>query len=186
MMKKKDVYNIPNFFTFLRFILIVIMWFIFFFQQRRIIGILLAFALMTDFLDGFLARKLKQETKFGARFDSLADNLTAISVIIWAAFLLPEMFNEHQIMICVVLGLVILAWLFAAIKYKRNPEFHLISNKVSNFTVGIFIVHAFIFDYNKTLLYFSAAVYGCMAIEEILITFTHEDIDENIKSIFKT
>lgn len=37
-------------------------------------------ALLTDILDGFIARKLKSVTEFGAKFDALADNFIVICV----------------------------------------------------------------------------------------------------------
>jgi len=184
-MEKEKIYNIPNSFTFARIVLIIILWFLFFKEQKVIMGILIAFAFITDFFDGFLARRLKQETKLGAKFDSIADNLLSISILIWAIFLFPNVFIENMIIIPITVGLAILSWLIATIKFRRNPEYHLISNKIAVVVVGTFVVHSFIFEYSKIFLYISAVIIIYMAIEEIAITLTHKEINEDMKSIWQ-
>lgn len=182
---KEKIYNFPNALTLLRMILVGVMWLFFFQHQNVIIGVVLAISLFTDFLDGFLARKLRQETKFGAKFDSLADNIQGISIIIWTPFLLKEMFFNNLAIISVAMSIAVASWLFAAIKFKRNPEFHLISNKIAMCVIGLFIVHALIFTYNQIFLYVAVVVGIATSAEEILITSTHEEIDENIKTFFQ-
>jgi len=73
--------NVPNFFTFLRVILTVVLL-IMYALGFSILVLLYIFiiAALTDFLDGFTARWLKQETLFGARFDILADRF------LWVVF----------------------------------------------------------------------------------------------------
>jgi uncharacterized membrane protein (UPF0127 family)/phosphatidylserine synthase len=53
-------------------------------------------ALLTDILDGYYARKLKQKTKFGAKFDVLADNFVMICVLIGLYFLKREIIVEFS------------------------------------------------------------------------------------------
>jgi phosphatidylglycerophosphate synthase len=184
-MKSEKINTIPNFLTLSRIIILIIMWFFFFKEQKTTIGILLIIALSTDFLDGFLARKLNQETKFGAKFDSIADNILGLSIIIWIPFLLKEMFFNNITIISITIGLTIISWLIATIKFKRNPQFHLISNKISVIIGGTFIIHSLIFNYNKILLYLTLLTFIYVAIEELIITIKNKDINENIKSVFQ-
>ena len=37
---------------------------------------------VSDFLDGFIARKMKQQSPFGARLDSVADTIFAVAIAI--------------------------------------------------------------------------------------------------------
>jgi len=186
-MNKKELYTVPNLFTSLRVIILIIMWVLFFQRSARIIiGILFGVSWLTDFFDGYFARKLKQETKFGAKFDSIADNATILSIMIWLPFLLPDMIKENLVILIVSVSLVILSWIIATIKFKRNPAFHLISNKAGMVVVGLFIVHALVFEYSKVFLYIASILFIFMALEEIAITLTHDDINENIKSFFSS
>lgn len=77
---EEKLFNVPNTLTFIRAVISVsltvfyILGFdIFFLLSLFIVGAI------TDFLDGFLARRLKQETIFGARFDIAADRLLWIT-----------------------------------------------------------------------------------------------------------
>ena len=51
------------------------------FLYNWIAVILYALACITDFLDGYLARRLRVESKFGQFFDPIADKILVISVI---------------------------------------------------------------------------------------------------------
>lgn len=76
--------NIPNILTTLRIILIpvlVLIYYMPFVQASLVTGIIFAIACFTDWLDGYLARKLEQTSPFGAFLDPVADKLiVAISL----------------------------------------------------------------------------------------------------------
>lgn len=85
--------NIPNLLTLLRVSLIPIMVIIFYmpFKFHYILAaVIFTFASLTDWLDGFLARRLGQETSFGAFCDPLADKL----IVIIALMLLISKYNS--------------------------------------------------------------------------------------------
>ena len=70
-----EVVNVPNLLSFLRILLVpVFLWFLL--EEFFLAAIaVLAVAGLTDFLDGFLARKLNQTTKLGKMLDPVADRL---------------------------------------------------------------------------------------------------------------
>ena len=70
--------NIPNLFTLFRIALIPIIVIAFYFPipgSDLLAAILFALGALTDWLDGFLARRLKQTSEFGAFLDPVADKL---------------------------------------------------------------------------------------------------------------
>ena len=88
--------NIPNILTSLRIILVPVLVLVFYlpFEGRHLVtaGIFF-FAAVTDWFDGFLARKLNQTTPFGAFFDPVADKI----MVATALCLLVEDFDAFWI-----------------------------------------------------------------------------------------
>jgi cardiolipin synthase len=78
----KIFFNIPNILTFTR-ILLIIPFSISLLSENYIKACkILIFSGITDFLDGFFARILHQQTKLGAILDPIADKLTLISIMV--------------------------------------------------------------------------------------------------------
>jgi cardiolipin synthase len=77
-----EVVNVPNLLSFLRILLVpVFLWLLL--DQLFLAAIaVLAFAGLTDFLDGFLARKLNQTTKLGKMLDPVADRLYIFATLL--------------------------------------------------------------------------------------------------------
>jgi CDP-diacylglycerol--glycerol-3-phosphate 3-phosphatidyltransferase len=77
--------NFPNIVSFIRIILIpfmVIIYFLPFAGAHSFASTIFLIACLTDWLDGFLARKLGQATAFGAFLDPVADKILVASAII--------------------------------------------------------------------------------------------------------
>jgi cardiolipin synthase len=79
---KGEVLNIPNFLSFLRIALVpVFLWLLL--EEMFVSAItVLAIAGLTDFLDGYLARKLNQTTKLGKMLDPVADRLYIFATLL--------------------------------------------------------------------------------------------------------
>jgi len=77
-----EIINIPNLLSFLRLALVpVFVWMLL--QQMFVAAIvILAISGMTDFLDGYLARKLNQITKLGKVLDPVADRLYIFATLL--------------------------------------------------------------------------------------------------------
>jgi cardiolipin synthase (CMP-forming) len=79
---KGEVLNIPNVLSFLRIALVpVFLWLLL--EEMFVSAItVLAIAGLTDFLDGYLARKLNQTTKLGKMLDPVADRLYIFATLL--------------------------------------------------------------------------------------------------------
>jgi len=87
--------NLPNLVTLLRILLIPLIVGIFYFPDGWLsyegkniaaTGVFI-FAAITDWLDGYLARKLNQMSAFGAFFDPVADKLVVVGALIVLLYL---------------------------------------------------------------------------------------------------
>jgi CDP-diacylglycerol--glycerol-3-phosphate 3-phosphatidyltransferase len=83
--------NLPNALTWFRIVAIPLVVFVFFWPElvghpapwaRPASGLLFALAGITDYLDGYLARRLKQTSNFGAFLDPVADKLMVSTALV--------------------------------------------------------------------------------------------------------
>ena len=81
------MHNIPNYITFLRILLIPV--YLYYFIQGNIEAAALFFAIsaVTDFFDGFIARKFNLKSEFGKLLDPIADKLTIVSILLVLIYL---------------------------------------------------------------------------------------------------
>ena len=74
--------KLPNVLTLLRVILIPVFVYLIHFEYFFAAGVLFIFASLTDYLDGYLARKYKVITDFGKLMDPLADKILVMAALI--------------------------------------------------------------------------------------------------------
>ena len=80
---RERICNVPNLVTALRLGAIpVFCWLLFGAQNRTAAGILLGALGASDWVDGYLARRLGQTTKFGAVFDPVTDRFMFFAAVI--------------------------------------------------------------------------------------------------------
>lgn len=81
MTKKENIYNLPNFITLARIFFIIPVVYLLLRDLSIPAGIIFFAFLAFDMLDGFLARSLNMITKFGAKFDYIADIIFGGTII---------------------------------------------------------------------------------------------------------
>ncbi len=100
--------NLPNLLTWLRILLIPLFVGIFYFEKSWVSGpnqnlvatIIFTAAAVTDWLDGWLARKLNQTSAFGAFLDPVADKLMVAAALI----ILVQLERVDAIIALIIIG----------------------------------------------------------------------------------
>mgnify|MGYP001468586572 FL=1 len=82
LFKYEDFFLIPNLITYLRFLLIAPLIITFNLDMKNYFYAILFISLLSDFLDGFAARKLNQHSELGKTLDPIADGITLFAFII--------------------------------------------------------------------------------------------------------
>ena len=119
------MWNIPTLLTFSRVLLVPV--FIYFLSKKTFEGCIVALILfliasLTDMLDGWSARKLNQESEFGAFIDPLADKCLVISAIT-AIIALDPQFEIFDIwMIFIIIGRDILLTYMRMLAIKKGKQ----------------------------------------------------------------
>ena len=91
---------------------------------------------LTDVLDGFIARKFKVTSEFGAKLDSIADLMFYSVMLILLIPVLWERLNRSiwfAVLIALVLRLT--AYILSAVKYKEFASSHTVLNKITGLCV---------------------------------------------------
>ncbi len=175
--------NIPNILTIFRLILIPV-FIIFFFSRNpnnlsySIIIFLLAG--LTDFLDGYLARKYKLITKLGAVLDPLADKLMLITVL---TCLVIKMYIPIWVLIIIAAKEIFMIFCGIFLYKKGSIIPSNIFGKASTifFYISIFIL-AFNEDIGLYLLYVSVASAIIAFINYSIIYTKNKKKDDNNSS----
>ena len=100
--------NVPNLLTWLRIVLIPLFVGVFYFEkswvsapnQNLVATIIFTAAAITDWLDGWLARRLNQTSAFGAFLDPVADKLMVAAALIT----LVQLGRVHAIIALIIIG----------------------------------------------------------------------------------
>ena len=100
--------NLPNLLTWLRIVLIPLFVGIFYFEkswvsipnQNLVATVIFTAAAITDWLDGWLARKLNQTSAFGAFLDPVADKLMVAAALI----ILVQLARVDAIIALIIIG----------------------------------------------------------------------------------
>ena len=101
-------FNIPNLLTWLRILLIPLFVGIFYFEkswvslpnQNLVATVIFTLAAVTDWFDGWLARKLNQTSAFGAFLDPVADKLMVAAALI----VLLQLGRVDAIVVLIIIG----------------------------------------------------------------------------------
>lgn len=111
----RNVFNVPNSISFVRLALIpLFVWLVIVPEEYGWAGVLLGVIGATDWVDGFLARKLNQVTELGKFLDPLADRIAVVVAVIVGLFteVLPAWFAIALIAREILIGIgAIYGWL---------------------------------------------------------------------------
>jgi CDP-diacylglycerol--glycerol-3-phosphate 3-phosphatidyltransferase len=143
---------------------------------------LFVFALFTDVVDGYLARKLHQESEFGARLDSWGDFSLYISTPLCAWWLWPEIVHRESSYIIAVLAGFTVPIMIGFAKYRRLTSYHTWGAKLSAVLMGAGTILLFAGG-PSWLFRFSTVVLVITQIEEISITLVSPVWRSNVPSL---
>ena len=130
--------------------------------------ILLALALVTDALDGFLARRLKAESELGRKLDSWGDYavVTAVAYGLW--MLWPDMVHREAAWLITGFTACFAIVIYGLVRWRRILAYHTLASKV--FAVMMPVALALLLvDWSPVPFHLVVVVQGVAAAEELAI-----------------
>ena len=151
--------------------------------QAELFLLLLAVSLVSDVLDGYVARKLQQTSELGARLDSWGDILTYGAMISALYLIWPPIFSAQAGFLLAAMLSFILPLLLALSRFGSYPSYHTIGAKVTAILMAPAYYLLILWD---TELFFRAVILlrVLVAVEEIAITFALKRPKSNVDSVF--
>jgi phosphatidylglycerophosphate synthase len=167
-----------------RIFLLTVLWVPALLGSGRLVGIGLMVAGLTDFLDGYLARRLGQTTAAGARLDSIADILLLVSAVVWIELLHPEIARENMVLIAATFAVYAASLAVGAVKFHRLGNLHLYSSKVAGGFLYTFALVTLVAGvYEPVLLMLAAAAFILSSAETLVGQLMSELPDERVGSV---
>ena len=132
--------TIPNFFSYLRIASVPFLFYIAWKGYPNLFLIVLAIALSTDAIDGYLARKLNQITTLGTTLDSVGDTAMYLTIPPCAWLLWPELIKQDYIYIVIAISAFIIPMIGGFIKFGRMPSYHTWLAKITTILLSITVL----------------------------------------------
>ena len=150
-MQRNTIYTIPNFLSLYRLLMFPFILYLGISRQESLFAIFLTINLITDVLDGLIARCFNMQTEIGARLDSIADIGCYIAAVAGIFFFKAEDISQHLVSFCIFIFFIFLPDIFCLFKFRRLPSFHLYSWKIGGYMQGAFFIVLFIFGFYPLL-----------------------------------
>lgn len=183
-MQNKQLFTIPNLLSFYRLLVFPFVLFLALTQREQLFVIFLVISLVTDVLDGLIARVFKMETDFGARLDSIADIGTYILAFTGILLFKLADFKPHLPSLLTFIGLFISTQVFSLIKFGRFSSLHLYSWKIGGYIQGLFIIVLFTLGFN-TLFYYLMITWAILAaLEHLAIQAILPEMRSNARGLY--
>jgi len=183
-MKNKIPLNIPNILSLYRLASFPFLLYLIFNDYEFLFVILFIVNLITDILDGWIARRFNMQTAIGSKLDSIADIGSFILAFIGFYIFKPTDFMPHMISFNIFMGLFVISNFLSLVKFRQTPSLHLYSWKIGGYIQGLFFFVLFVFGFNPYFYYFMIA-WGIIAFtEHIIIQLMLKKMRVNAKGLY--
>lgn len=147
------------------------------------LAVLAAVLVLTEWLDGLLARRLGLETSTGARLDTIADAVFYSSMLVGLICLVPERVGGEWFWIALAIGSYGSSWLVSRMKFGRLPSYHTWMAKAAWVFVlpGILLLAL---GWDQLLFRFSMVFVTLANLEAIAITSRLSSVRVDVPSIW--
>lgn len=176
--------NIPNILSAYRLLTFPLLLWLIWKGERNLFIVLLSINLITDILDGLIARTFKLSTEFGAKLDSLADITTHIAAFTAFFVLERDFVMSHLWAFVSIFALWMIPQIVCLLRFRHNPHLHLYSNKIAGYFQGIFIFTYFNWGNSDLYFYTMWTVTILAFLEELVVVAAIPALRSNVKGIY--
>jgi CDP-diacylglycerol--glycerol-3-phosphate 3-phosphatidyltransferase len=141
-------------------------------------------ALLSDIVDGYLARRLGLTSVLGAMLDSIGDLLLFLVSVVGIWCFHPDLLLQHRVAGLLLVTLWVGEPLVAIARYGRVSSFHTYASKVAAYLLGIMIGVLFVWGPSTPLLYTAVAAGVVASVEELVLIGLLPSWRANVRGLY--
>ncbi|MGV8139398.1 MAG: CDP-alcohol phosphatidyltransferase family protein [Mangrovibacterium sp.] len=184
IVKGESVLNVPNLISLYRLLAFPVILFLALTGREQGFVVLLCISLISDVLDGNIARYFKLQTNFGAALDNLADICTYAMALLGLFLFKWTEIEPHAWILYLFLTVFMLSYLVSFYRFGKIPGLHLYSAVSAGYIQSIFFFVLFVFGFYSWM-YYLAVGWGVIAyIEKIFVLLRLDDIKIGVKGLY--
>lgn len=176
--------HIPNVISCARIIATPVLVYLAFSEREDAYTWLLLAALVSDIVDGLIARSLSITSRLGSRLDTMADTLLWVAAVagIWKFH--PELVTDYWILVVLVLLMWVAHHAAELLRYGKLASFHTYSMRASAYALGIFLVSMFLWGIQPWLLYVASFLSILAGIEQLFLVVLLPEWTPNVRGLY--
>jgi cardiolipin synthase (CMP-forming) len=139
------------------------------FHHRQLFTWLLLACLLSDILDGFIARLFNLRSRLGATLDSTADMIVLLLSAAGLFVFQRDFLLAHGATLLALVALYVAEVVAALWRYGRISSFHTILIRVAAYVQGVFLISLFLWGYNAWIFRLMVTFSAAALIEELVM-----------------
>jgi CDP-diacylglycerol--glycerol-3-phosphate 3-phosphatidyltransferase len=183
-MKRNEFWTIPNMITSYRLLMFPVILYFIISDKEKLFAIFIVINIVTDWLDGKIAKWFKMETEIGAKLDSFADNFTYLLAFIGVFVFKMEDIRPRLVSFIIYIGMLVLPVIVSLVKFRKFPSFHLYMSKIGGYIQAFFFICWFTCCFCASLYYFMITWLILSAIESLAIQMIIPEMRSNVKGLY--
>jgi len=184
IVRGENILNVPNFISLYRLLVFPLIFFMALTGRENWFVVLLCISLVSDVLDGNIARFFKLQTNFGAALDNLADICTYAMALLGLFLFKWTEIEPHAWILYLFLIVFVLSYIISFYRFGKIPGLHLYSAVSAGYIQSLFFFVLFVFGF-YTWMYYLAVGWGVVAyIEKIFVLLRLNDIRIGVKGLY--
>ncbi len=176
--------NIPNAISLARLLATPILLATVLYRRQEFFKWLLLACLLSDILDGLIARLFRLRSRLGASLDSAADMLILLISVAGVFKFQTEFLAAHYGEILMALGLYAAQAVAAIFRYGKISSFHTILARIAAYAQGIFVMSLFLWGYRGWLFHPAIALAVLASVEELLLLYLLPEWRRDVRGLY--
>lgn len=177
-------WTIPNILSLYRICIFPFILYLIVCKNEQLFAVFITISMVTDILDGLIARVFKMQTQIGTKLDSWADIGTYFLAFLAIYIFKWNELKPYTVSIVIFLTAYLLSYSIMLVKFREVIGLHTYLFKITGYVQGAFIVTLFVYIFYLPLFYLAICIGVLACIEEMIIVLVISKPVSNAKGLY--